>query len=190
MNCKEETGKSLCKLRSNTVLSWIGKLEKINKYKEIMQECTLGSTLEVESGIVKINPSGKYIGHELAPQVKAGFNIHEIVTIMKYKTIKFESVYGEVGLSDEDIEGTKQLIYMYNRKRNNTMDNKEFIHLEQTSEVLYYLLQPSIKLKKEINGWCSLIFTNENNLKKEYCTIFNEEQIELLERVSASLSKG
>ena len=182
----------LYRLRGNRILNWIDDLQYVNRYKRILKECTLSSTLEFESGIVRIDPIGTYIGHKFVPHVKSGFSFYELSVIMRYEIIKFEDEYGEILLSENEIEELKQIIYMYNRMKHDKLDmsdRKKLIHLEQSSIVLYYLLASSVILKSEMNGWCSLTFTVQGEVKKEYCTIFNEEQIKLLERVSMAINK-
>lgn len=180
----------LYKLRKNNILNWISDLEEINTYKSVLTECTPNSTLSIESGIVKISPSNRYISHKYVPHVKHGFNFQELSIIMKYKIIEFEDKYGEVNLSDNELYELKQIVYEYNRilcSDLNMEDKKKLIHLEQSAEVLHYLLTPSVVLNNLVNGWCNLTFTNGDMRKKDYCTIFTYEQINILEKVNKSI---
>lgn len=180
----------LYRLRGNSILNWVEDLKDINKYKRIIKECTLSSEFEIESGIVKINPNGYYIGHKFVPQIKAGFNFQQISTIMKFKIIEFESLYGKVNISNEEIEDLQKIVYEYNQTlfiNLDMSDNKKLIHLKDTAEVLSYVMVPSIILKNEKNGWCTLTFTKNDNNIKDYCTIFTEEQIKILQKVNNSI---
>lgn len=178
------------RLSGNIILAWVDALSNVNRYKEILKECPISSTLEVESGIVKINTAGRYISHKFAPHVLAGFSFYELSVIMRYEIIAFEDEYGEVLLSDSDIEGLKQIAYIYNRAKIGKLDmsdRKRLIHLDQTSKVLNRLLTPSIILENRGNGWCSLTFTAAGHIQKDYCTILTKEQLDLLERVNRSI---
>jgi hypothetical protein len=182
----------LYKIRKNNILNWVYDLEEIIKYKDILNTCNFNSTLEIESGIVKINPIGRYLSHKFVDHVKRGFNFYELCIVMKHKIISFESYYGMFNLSEEDIEKVKQIIYKYNRlvfDKLDINDKKKLIHIEQTAEVLHYMLVPSVILENIENGWCSLTFTVDNNKKKDYCTIFSVEELELLEKVNKLIQK-
>lgn len=187
-NCNKDSVKAfLYKLRRNNILTWIERLQDINRYKDILSECVFDSILSVDSGVVRIEPSGHYIGHRFAPYVKHGIKFYELAIIMKYEIVEFEYKYGDIPLYDFELEELKQIVYLYNRKISSDLDindKKNLIHLEDTAEVLHYLLAPSVILNSKVNGWCTLTFTQEDNKKKDYCTIFTEEQINLLERVN------
>jgi ferritin len=68
-------------------------------------------------------------------------------------------------------------------------DKKKLMRLKQSSEVLSHLLTPSVILRSEVNNWCSLTFTNSDNKAIDYCTLFAEEQIKVLERVNQSIQE-
>lgn len=186
---KEDKYAYLYKLRRNNILNWTEDLINISKYKKILKECSLASTLTIESGIVKINPIGCYIGHKFVPHVKVGFNFYEIATILKSKIVEFENEYGELSLNDEDIYKLRQIIYKFNRTKSiklDMADKKQLTHLEQSAEVLYYLLSGGVIFEKQINGWCTLTFSNTDT-RKDYCTIFDEDEIELLETINKAI---
>lgn len=178
-------------LRRNDILNWVEKLEKVSQYLDILKSVPMTSTLEIESGIVKIAPNNRYIGHEFVPLVKEGFSFVELSTILRSEVVKFNFDYGQISLDDKDLYALKQVVYQYNRLVTSAAiyDNKEFSRLHQSSEVLYYLLSKSIILTAQVNGCCSLYFTKGGNSVKEYCTIFSEEQIKLLERVNSVIQQ-
>lgn len=180
------------KLRRNSILTWIEKLEDVNKYKEILRDSSISSTLHIESGIVRVDPSGRYLSHRFVPHVKNGFSFVELSVILRHYVLSFEDEYGVVLLSDNDISSLKNIVYKYNRTVHGKIDmtdKKKLIHIDQSAEVLYYLITSKVIFKAEINGWCTLTFVNNNNSRNEYCTIFTEEEISVLEKVNRSLGK-
>lgn len=192
-NNPQERDAWLHRLRGNRVLGWVEEFEDVSRYSEILDTCPINSTLEIESGIVKINPmngsASRYIGHRFVPHVKAGFSFQEVATVLKAKIVEFEHEYGKVEMTSEDIYNLKQLVYQFNQAVSavDFSDRKRLIHLEHSAEVLYYLLTPRVVFSAGRNGWCSLVFLVSGDKGKDYCTIFSEEQIKLLERVSASI---
>lgn len=180
----------LYRLRENNILNWVGNLKDINRYKRIIKECPPSSEFEIERGIVKINPYGYYISHKFVPHIKAGFNFQQISTIMEFKIIEFESLYGKVNIPDKEIEDLEKIVYRYNQtlfRDLDMSDNKKLIHLKDTAEVLSYITLPSIILKNETNGWCTLTFTKDSNKIKDYCTIFTGDEIATLQKVNNSI---
>lgn len=179
----------LYSLRKNNILIWVAELESVTRFSDILNTCPVNSTLEIESGIVKIEPNGRYIGHQFVPHVNAGFGFSEISILLRSRIIEFEDEYGKINLSEKDLHNLRQLVYQFNRQvpTVDISDKNKLNQLEQSAEVLYYLLSRRIILDTQGNGCCSLIFTLNNNSRKDYCTIFTEEQIALLKRVNNSI---
>lgn len=187
--------KQECNIRSNSVLSFIKELNDVVSYKIILKEFNEDSVLSVVSGIVKINNGVTYIGYEFVPFIKYGCTFKELCTVLRFKIISFEHSYGDVIitnadstsklLSEEDRLSIEESGYYFNVLcHKSEYANKELIHLEQSSEVLHYLLCGSVLLKNITNGWCSLMFKENMHLVKEYCTIFSYEQIKVLEKLN------
>lgn len=180
----------LYRLRGNHIIVWADELRDINEFKSVIRKTPASSTLRIESGIVRVDPCGFYLPHYFAPLVEAGFSFNELVTVMMSRIVSFEHEYGKVELSSDELEDLKSIVYFYNRAKSyklNIQDKKFLIHLESSAEVLYYLLAKTITLTAIYNGWCSLDFTNGGNTRKDYCTIFSDEQIKLLEKVNRSI---
>lgn len=177
-------------LRKNDVLNWTSRLGDILEYKNILEECDPLSTLELQNGIVKVMPSGKYIGHKYTPHVKAGFTFSDMSILMRSEILLFEEEYGEVLLTPNDISRLNEIVYRYNRTafdRLDMSDAKKLIHLKQSAMCLHFLLATTIRVKNQGNGWCTLTFKNSNYSTKDLCTIFTDEEMELLEKVNKSL---
>lgn len=180
----------LYSLRKNSILTWADKLRDIIRYKEILNEVSFFSTLNLQNGIVKIEPSGRYIGHEYAPLVKSGFTFSEIAILLKSEIVLFENEFGEPTLTLHDIDKLDEVVYKYNRMISSNLDmtdEKKLDHLKQTATVLHFTLAKSITLKAQTSGFCTLTFAHDNNKTSEFCTIFSEEEILLLEKVNNSI---
>jgi hypothetical protein len=176
-------------VRKNSVLTWVEELENVLKYKDILDTAPLSSYLETESGLVKVVPINRYIGHTFMPYFKAGFTFLEVSVLLRARIVLFESEYGKVVLSEKEIHDLRHLMYQFNRQfvSANMSDKKKLMHLEQSAEVLYYVLGSTITMDFQINGWCTLTFANNGNSTKDYCTIFTEDQIRLLTKVNNSI---
>jgi hypothetical protein len=186
---KKDKDAWLHNLRKNSVLTWVEELENVLKYKDILDTAPLSSSLETESGIVKIVPGNRYIGHTFIPYFKAGFTFLEVSVLLRARIVLFESQYGKIILSDKEIYNLKELVYQFNRQFSSVdmLDKKKLIHLEHSAEVLYYLMGTTITLDAQTNGCCTLTFTNGGITTKDYCTIFTEDQIRLLTKVNNSI---
>ncbi|MEO2202178.1 hypothetical protein ABGV42_00285 [Paenibacillus pabuli] len=179
-------------LRKNSILNWTEELRKIVQYKDILKEVSFFSTLALQNGIVKIEPSGRYIGHKYAPLVKSGFTFTEIAVLLKSEIAFFENEYGEVNLATHEIDKLNEVAYKYNRILTSNLDMNDEVklnRLSQTASVLFFTLANSVTLKAQSNGSCTLTFANDNNKTNEYNTIFSEEEILLLEKVNDSIKQ-
>lgn len=177
-------------LRGNSILRWTEDLKKVNRYREILKECSPFSTLEVENGIVRIYPSGRSLSHEFVPHVNAKLSFFEITVIMKHKILTIEDRYGRTNLSDEDIDSLQRIVFRYNRDKSSELDMADkgkLKHLEDTSMVLYYTLIRGVKLESTGGGGCTIMFGDLTT--KEYQTILDENQIELLQEVNISINQ-
>lgn len=178
-------------LRKNNILSWIDKYEKYIKFKEIIQTCGIESNVKIESGILNINFGERFLGYEFVPYIKSNMSFIELLIILKSKVIDFENSYGNIFIDNNKLDMLKKLVYYYNRKISliDIEDKKTLIHLDNSSIVLHYALINKVHLIKQVNNWCTLRFSI-NNEKIDYCTIFSEEQIELLEYINKLINQN
>jgi len=95
-------------------------MENCGRYeKNIEYLADIDSTFKVglESGItvIKNNCSTYYLSHEYAPMVKAGITVSDLLTIIKYENVMYESKYGKLILSSKLRYAVTEIMYKLNR---------------------------------------------------------------------------